>query len=334
MKKFAIVGCGLIARSHTEAIRNITSAELVAVADVKEEIAEKLAKEENVKAYTDVEKMLDETKPDAVIICVPTFVHESYVKMCAERGIHVLCEKPMEKTGAMCKEIIDHVKKSGIIYQTAQVVRFWPGYTMIKDMFDNNELGQVYMMRLRRVSSRAGQYGAWLFRPELGGGALFDMLVHDVDYLRYVAGPFESCYANAVKDETGCYNNVMANIICHNGIHAVCETSFTMATDYPFSFSVSIVGTKATVEYSYSAGATIAERNSSKTSFNIWRMGKGKQDIKVEEYDPYKKQLEYFIRCLEDHKQPEIITPEQSLEVIETINALQKSADEQIIVNM
>lgn len=278
--------------------------------------------------------MLDDAKPDAVIICVPTFIHETYAAMCAKRKIHVLCEKPLERHPDTCKKLINEVKDAGIIFMTAQVVRFWAGYVDIKRMFDAGELGDIYMMHFRRVSSRAGQYGQWLFNPELGGGAWGDMLVHDIDYLRYLAGPFDKVYSNAVKDETGCYNNVMANIIFKSGIHAVAETSFTQQTGYPFSFSVNIVGSKATLEYSYHAGATIADRSGSECKMKIWRKDIGLEESFVEEYDAYESQLRYYINCLEEKKQPEIITLEQSYDVICMIEAIKESADKGEIITL
>lgn len=332
--KIVIIGCGLIARSHADAIERIEDAVLVGVCDNRQEAAEKLAAEYKCNAYVDAEQMIETEKPDMAIICVPTFVHEQYVKLCADRNVHVMCEKPLERNPENCKKLIDEVKEAGIIFMTAQVVRHWAGYVEIKKMFENGELGQVYMMHLRRVSSRAGEYGRWLFAPELGGGAMHDMLVHDVDYLRYVAGPFEKCYANAVKDETGCYNNVMANIIHKNGIHAVAEVSFTMQTGYPFSFFVHIVGTEATVEYSYHAGATIADRSGSKSEMKIWRKGTGLEIYEVPEYDAYQRQLEYFLDCVKNNKKPEIITPEESYEVISMIDALHRSADCGEIISM
>lgn len=325
--KIVLIGCGLIARSHANVIREIEDVTLSAVCDINEDAARELSLECDCAFYTDAEVMVEEIKPDAAVICVPTFLHEHYVKMCAEKKIHVLCEKPLERSVEACSEIISRVKKANIVFMTAQVVRFWTGYVEIKQMIESGELGKIHMMHLRRVSSRAGQYGKWLFDPEGGGGAMHDMLVHDVDYLRYVAGPFETCYANATKDETGCYNNVMANVIHKNGIHAVAEVSFTMQTGYPFSFSVHIVAENATVEYSYSAGATIADRSGSKSEMKVWKKDKGLTTSQVGEYDAYKAQMEYFVNCIRENKQPEIITPQESYDVIRMIDALHRSAD-------
>lgn len=332
--KIVLIGCGLIARSHAQALREIKHAELVGVCDVKIEAAKALAKENSCKAYIAADKMLDELKPDVAVICVPTFLHEQYVKICADRGIHILCEKPLERSAEECRRLVAEVKKANIIFMTAQVVRFWPGYVEIKELLESGELGEIYMMHLRRVSSRAGQYGQWLFEPELGGGAMHDMLVHDVDFLRYAAGSFQQCYANATKDETGCYNNVMANIVHKNGIHAVAEVSFTMQTGYPFSFSVHIVGAKATLEYHYSAGATIADRSGSRSDMKLWRKDSGLEIHTVKDYDAYQRQMEYFLECIRNKRHPEVVTPQQSLEVIEMIDALHRSADTGEIISL
>lgn len=332
--KLVLIGCGLIAASHVQAIQKMEGARLAAVCDTNAAAAERLAAECGCPAYQDAARMLQEIKPEACIICVPTFLHEEYTKLCALQGVHVLCEKPLERSVEACGRLLEAVQNAGIVFMTAQVVRFWSGYAEIKDMVERGEVGTIYMAHLRRVSSRAGQYGQWLFNPSLGGGAMHDMLVHDIDFLRYLAGPFASCYANAVKDETGCYNNVMANVVHCNGMHAVAEVSFTMQTAYPFSFSLHLVGTKATVEYSYSAGATIADRSGSKAELKVWEKDKGLKEIPLNGYDAYERQMRYFLDCVKHHTAPEIITPQQSYEVIEMIDALHRSADTGEIIRL
>lgn len=336
--KFVIIGCGLIAGSHANAIRNCHDAQLAAVCGRRKEPAEKFAGELGCRAYTDVEAMLDEIRPDAAVVCTPTYLHEEHVAKCTERKIHVLCEKPLEKTPAACKRLLDKAESRGIVFMTAQVVRFWAGYVELKEMFESGQMGNIYMAHLRRVSHRSEQYSPWIFDPVLGGGAMGDMLVHDVDYLRYAIGPFQSVFAHAVKDETGCYNNVMANIVHKNGVHSLAEVSFTRQTGYPFGFSVDIDGSRATVEYRYSSGAsTLISRSGnahSKSTCNmhIWKKGTGHENIPIRQYDAYQRQMEYFIECVKKGRRPEIITPEQSYEVICMMDAVRRSADSNEVV--
>ena len=326
MVRVVIIGYGRISANHIAAIDGLSDVQIIGVCDHSADKVEKAAAELGCKGYTDAEKMLTDLKPDAAIICVPTFVHEEYVKLCAKHKVAVLCEKPLARTTGACRRVLDAVREADIIFMTAQVVRFWPGYVEIKEMIDKKELGDIYMMRFRRVTSTDDAIAGWLNMPRKGGGAIHDMLVHDVDYLRYIVGPFQSGYANATKDESGCYNNVMANIVCKNGIHAMAEASFTMQTGYPFSFSVSIIGSEATLEYDYHAGIRIADTDEAESHMKIWRKGKGLEVIRLEEEDAFLRQMRYFTDCVKAGKKPELITPEQTYEVIHMVDALHESA--------
>lgn len=333
--KAVIIGCGLIAQSHANAIAKNEDTELVGVCDVVFEKAERLAAEYSTKAYQDAEVMLQQTRPDFAVICVPTFLHRDYVDLCAKNNINVLCEKPLERNYSQCSDLVRIVEDSNISFMTAQVVRFWPGYVEIKKAYEAGEFGDVLMLHLRRVSSRDSKYASWLFDPELGGGAMHDMLVHDVDYLLYLCGDYQSVYANAKQDVTGCYNDVFANIVHKNGTHSVAQVSFNMQEDYPFSFSVTIVGTKKTLEYKYSAGTTIADRSASQMEMNTWSPGKGKEELSLNyDVDPYCIQMDYFVNCLKTNIKPSIVTPRESLRVVQMMDAIHLSADSNTVVQL
>ena len=334
MIKVVLIGYGRIAQNHIAALRQIEGVEISAICDHSEAKMERAAGELGCRTYVDCQKMIDEIRPDAAVICVPTFAHEDYIRICAENKVAVLCEKPLTRTSGACGRVVELVKKSGIILMTAQVVRFWQGYAEIKQMIDRKEFGDIYMMRFRRVTSRDDAIAKWLNMPRQGGGAIHDMLVHDVDFLRYIAGPFESGYANATKDETGCYNNVMANIVCKNGVHAMAEASFTMQTGYPFSFSVSIIGSEATLEYDYHAGIRIGDTDEAESNMKIWRKGTGLEVLHPEERDAFLCQMRYFLDCVKNKKQPEIITLDQTYEVVLMVDALHESAHSGTVVRL
>ena len=325
MISVVIIGCGRIAQNHIGALKRIKNAAIVGVCDKDEAKAQKTAESLGCEAFTDGEAMLVKLHPQAAVICVPTFVHEEAVKLCAKHRVAVLCEKPLERTTGACRRLLDAVEEADIIFMTAQVVRHWPGFVEIKEMMDKGELGTVYSMRFRRVTSRDDAVAKWLNMPKLGGGAIHDMLVHDVDFLRYVAGPFESGYASGVKDEFGCYNDVMASIVCKNGIHASAEASFAMQTGYPFSFSVCVNASEATLEYAYHAGIRIADTDESESVMRIWRKGKGMEVVKIEEEDAFYRQMCYFLSCVEKGEKPTLITPAESYEVIKMVDALHES---------
>ena len=326
MINVAIIGYGRIAQNHIAAIGKIEDAKIVAVCDHTQKNVDRAVEALGCSGYTDVDRMLDEQRIDAAIVCTPTMVHEEYVVACARHGVAVLCEKPLTRTSGACKRVIEAVKAADIIFMTAQVIRFWPEYGKIKELYENGEFGDIYMIRPRRVTSVEDAKAEWLNAPKQGGGALHDMIVHDVDYLRYLAGPFDKCYANAVKDKNGSYNNIMANMIFKNGIHAISEGSFTMQTGYPFSFCFSLNGSKATLEYEYHAGVTINDTDDANGKLQIWRSGKGREIIEVPQEDSFYLQMKYFLDCVRSGKKPTFITPDETDDVIRLIDALHESA--------
>lgn len=216
----------------------------------------------------------------------------------------------------------------------AQVVRLWPGYVEIKEMADSGELGDIYMAYASRCSTMQTWGNTWLCDPNKGAGAIQDMHVHDIDFLRYLCGEFDTIYCLANKDYTGCYNHAMSSVAFKNGHKAVAEASFTMQEGYPFTMSLKIAATKASVEFYYRAGYSIGDRDEIDTELRIYRKGMSPVVTKPRLYDPYKKQLEYFLSCLENNEQPKIITPEQNLDVIKAVCAIRKSAETNEVIKI
>lgn len=333
MHRIGIIGAGLIAHSHAEALKSIKDATLVATADIEEDKLIAFSDKFNCDYYTDAEEMLEKAQIDIVIICLPTYLHEEFVGMCAAYEKHIICEKPIEMTVDATKRMLEDVKKANVIFMVGQVVRFWSGYTEIKELYESGELGDVYMAFASRCSGLP-DWGNWLFNPDKGAGAIQDMHVHDVDFLRYVFGEIDYVYCHANKDETGCWNHAMSSIAFKNGAKAVAEASFTMSEGYPFTMFFKAAGTKGTVEFYYKAGENISLRDSSSTEIRIYQKGK-KPVVKVPEtYDAYVREIEYFLSCVEKGTQPELVPHQENLEVMEAIENIRLSADTKEIVYM
>jgi len=225
MHKIGILGAGLISRSHAESIRTLNNCMLTAVADIREEAGQRFAEEYGCAYYQDAEELLMHADVEIVIIALPTFLHGKYVELCAQYGKHVLCEKPIEMTVEATQRMLDQVKEAGIIFMVGQVVRFWSGYTEIKELYESGELGQVHMAFASRCSTLPDWGNEWLLHPEKGAGAICDMHVHDVDFLRNLFGEIDSVYCLANKDHTGCWNHAMSSISFKSGEKAVAEAA-------------------------------------------------------------------------------------------------------------
>ena len=198
--KYAIVGCGVIAPYHAQAVQNDERAELVAVCDIDQEKASAFAEKFNVRnVYTDYSEMLKSDDIDAVSICLPSGIHGQYVIECAKAGKHVLCEKPIDIKTQTMTDMIEAVKqnnvKMGCIFQN----RTMPALKKAKSILENGELGKLLIVECQYRGYRtpayyksAGWRGTWALD---GGGCLMNQGIHAVDAMCWLAGDVESVFA-------------------------------------------------------------------------------------------------------------------------------------------
>jgi predicted dehydrogenase len=335
MQKIAIIGAGFIGGAHAAACSNSKILDLVAVCDVNEKASKELADKLNIPHFTDAEKMLKEADIDIVDICVPTFLHKENVILAAKYGKHVICEKPVTLTLEDMDEMMAAVKKAGVKFMVAQVLRFWPEYVEIKKMYDNGDFGDVKMVYANRLAQHPN-WSEWHKDPKNSGGGLFDLHLHDIDEVHHMFGPVDSVYAVGWRSDTGCYNHVISSLKFKNGVRAVVEGAFDMTENYPFTMSFRIVGETRTAEYTMTAGFNLEDVASSRRDLYVFENGKTPNKVEIDlNLDAYQAELDYFADCVENNQMPKIITPEESREVLKIIIAIQKSIETgQVVKNL
>lgn len=202
MKKirFAIIGCGVIAPFHAQAILNDERAELIAVCDIIEEKAKAFAEKYSVESvYTDYNEMLKRVDIDAVSICVPSGLHGQCVIACAKEGKNVLCEKPFDIHTDVMTNMIRAVKennvKMGCIFQN----RTMPVLKKVKEILESGELGRMVIVECQYRGYRSPAYyksAGWRGTLSMdGGGCLMNQGIHGVDSMCWLAGDVDSVMA-------------------------------------------------------------------------------------------------------------------------------------------
>ncbi len=142
----AVIGLGFIGAVHVEQIRRIPYVEVVAVVDAFG--AEERAKQMGVPAaFSDYKEMMDTVKPDCVHICTPNFMHREIALAAFERGINVVCEKPMAMNAEEAQEMADAAKKSGCIGALNFHNRYYPIPYRMRRMVENGDLGDVFAVQ-------------------------------------------------------------------------------------------------------------------------------------------------------------------------------------------
>lgn len=194
--KFAIIGCGRIARRHAEHISKL--AELVAVCDISEERAEALGKQYNASIYCCIDELLqNERSVDVVSVCTPNGLHAKHCIKALQAGFHVLCEKPMAISVHDCGEMIKAAERANKRLFAIKQNRFNPPVAAVKDAIDKGILGKIYSIQLSCFWNRNNDYYAnsWKGTADMDGGTLYTQFSHFVDLLYWFAGDVKRAYA-------------------------------------------------------------------------------------------------------------------------------------------
>ncbi|MDF2538155.1 MAG: oxidoreductase [Herbinix sp.] len=183
--KVGIVGCGGIANGkHLPAIKRNGNIEIVAFCDLKAERAEEAKKNygtEDARVYTDYTELLKEDLT-AVYVLTPNKSHAAISIAAMKSGKHVMCEKPMAKTYAEAKQMVDTAKETNKILTIGYQNRYRADATYLKRACENGDLGDIYYAKAHAVRRRAvPTWGVFLNEEEQGGGPLIDIGTHALD---------------------------------------------------------------------------------------------------------------------------------------------------------
>lgn len=148
---------------------------------------------------------------DAVDICSPTDTHLDYIEAAADRGIPIVCEKPLGRTPAEAERAVAVCEAKAVPLLVAHVVRFFPEYAAARDRVLAGELGEVAVMRLDRSTYFPMGDGSWFSDEARSGGVVLDLMIHDVDYARWVAGDVIRVYARKAQP-AGSGGHVLATL--------------------------------------------------------------------------------------------------------------------------
>jgi UDP-N-acetylglucosamine 3-dehydrogenase len=313
----AVIGCGGMGSIHADRYRSMPEAELVAVCDIDEKAAEVLGNLVGVRYYISAVEMLEQVKPEVVSIAVPTFMHVPLVRLAADHGVHVICEKPLALTSQEAEEAIRYCEERGVRLFVGHVVRFFRSYRQLAEGIKQLGSAQGGIYHAKRAGSHPGNVKAWFRDPQLSGGVIMDLMIHDIDYIRGAFGEALEVYAFQHQSET--INYASATFRFKKGTLAQLEAFW----GYPGSFHSSFE--YADAEGIISGGANDGESLHIRRSVaSSSASGAVETPSSVLLKDPYFEELEHFLACLRSGEEP-IVTAQDALEAVRWAAAAQKS---------
>lgn len=314
MLKVCLVGTGGISGAHIPAWDAMEDVCLTALCDIRRERMEAYPRKRH---YLDFDEMLEAEKPDIVDICLPTYLHADYAVKAMEKGIHVLCEKPISLKKEDVERVYDTARKRKVCFMTAQVIRFWPEYEMLKEIYDSRKYGKLLSGYMRRLGNAPRwSWDNWMKDENRSGLVPFDLHIHDLDYIVYAFGKPENVKYNRVKrPDQDCINAVYE----FPEFYIETEAAWYAAA-YPFTSGFRFQFEKAVVSWE-NGKCMIYEEDGTVTDFSVEAKG-DTGDINLPKSDAYAEEIRYFTDCVKKGSFPEKVKEEELRTVIEILQGL------------
>lgn len=267
--KAGIIGCGGIAnQKHLPALQNIAEVEITYFCDIIPERAEKAAKQfgtPEAKVCTDYQEVIADASVDIIYVLTPNDAHCQITVDALARDKHVMCEKPMAKTYADAKKMLDASKKSKGKLTIGYQNRFRQDSLHLKEVCARGDLGEIYFAKAHAIRRRAvPTWGVFLDHEKQGGGPLIDIGTHALDLTLFMMDNYKpksvmgSVY-HKLNDNGHCGNifgdwdpatftvedSAFGLITMENGATIFLESSWALNTLDVDEAKTSLCGTKA-----------------------------------------------------------------------------------------
>ena len=302
--QWGVLGYARIAReSLIPAIRRSANSEFGAIASRDEiKLSDCRRRFGEVRCFTTYGELLDDPGIDVVYIPLPNALHREWTVRAAERGKHVLCEKPLGLSAAECRTMVEACRSNGVILMEAFMYRYTDRMRRVLEVLRSGALGEVRFVgsTFRFLLSNPASIK---LRPELGGGALHDVGCYPANLAGLIADVVAGAQPGEVRPES-----VAARFVREGGV----DVSFSGVLKYPTGLIASlnsgfnahrrvcseIVGTQGVLE--------VPDTFFDDAGVLTLTAGEAKTEIPVGESDRYRAEMEDFADAVRNGRTPQL----------------------------
>ncbi len=255
--RVAIVGLGFMGKTHLNAYAR-AGADIVALADARVEdiVAGKSSggnlstggeefplRAGSYRKYTSPGQAFADPSVEAVSICTPTDTHVELASQALAAGKHVLVEKPVAISSQAISQLMGKAKLHQRVIMPAMCMRFWPGWTWLRDSIRMGDLGALRGITFQRLASPPSWNPEFYKDSQKTGGALFDLHIHDADFIYWTLGMPKSVLSS------GDANHVTTTYLYENRVRITAEGGWDHAPGFPFRMRYTAVFENATADF-------------------------------------------------------------------------------------
>lgn len=334
--KVGVIGLGMMGLTHLDVYGSLEQADVTAISDLDpDRLAGKSQATGNIKgqaqstvAALKVERfsqgmdLIAKADVDVVDICLSTPFHLEYVRAALEAGKHVIVEKPLARTAEQAREVAQLAEASSQVVMSAMCMRFWPQWEWLKQAIDDGRYGPVRSARFRRVGSHPG--GAFYADGDACGGALLDLHIHDSDFVQWCFGMPKVVFSQGYCKETSAIDHVFTNYLYEDGPVVTAEGGWCFAQGSGFQMQYEVNFENATARFDIAKDQSLELAQDGKV-----------EPVQVKDGLGYFYELEYAMQCIDQSREPSIVTARDAANSVVLVEAEQRSIAEQkaVVVN-
>jgi predicted dehydrogenase len=312
--RFGLIGAGAIAQAYAQAFGQTKRATLAAVVDCRPAAAKAMASAVGCRAYENAQLMANEAELDAVIVCTPPVTHRDLCCDMLERGLHVLCEKPLAIDSAGAMEMITAADLRGLAFTMASKFRYVEDVAQAKALIAAGTIGEVVLFE-NVFTGQVDMTQRWNSDPAIaGGGVLIDNGTHSVDVTRYCLGELAEVQAMEghriqflpVEDTAKMF------VRSRDGVLGSIDLSWSVSKELPYF--IAVYGSSGTILVGWRESKY---RRSGDADWTVFGSGYNKVEA-------FKRQIENFAGAVRGD-QALVVTPEDALASVQVIEAAYRS---------
>ena len=269
-----------------------------------------------VKATKDYSELLADPEIQVIDICAPTKAHRDLAVAALNAGKHVICEKPLARTPELAREIASAARMARGIFMPAMCMRFWPEWAWLKTAIRQQRFGKVHAAHFRRVAEPPAWGQKNFFQGAESGGGLFDLHIHDTDFVQFCFGRPSRVYSRGYQKFSGAIDHVVTQYDVESGAIVHAEGSWAMAKGFGFSMTYSVNFDSATVEYDLAR---------TQDPLRLVEEGKPPAIVRCEGPDGYIGELTHFVESIRAGKPTTTVTVDDGVSAVEICAAEERS---------
>ncbi len=329
--RVGIVGTGFVAATHIKAYQRLEGAKIVGLCNPSgrnldgdfSNVTGNIGSSDpvrldmaGVEAYRDFERMLANPSIDLVDVCSPTSSHVAQTIAALQAGKHVLCEKPIARSAEQARTMVKAASESASFFMPGMCLRFWPEWAWLKRTVAENRYGKVLAARFRRVAEPPWWGQANYLYGKHSGGALFDLHIHDTDFVQYCFGKPLSVFSSGYSKFSGAIDHLVTQYTIPGGglIHA--EGGWAMTPGFGFSMAYTVNFERATADYDITR---------TEAPLRLFEEGQAPRDVRCGSDDAFFLELKSFLDSIRCGKASSTVTPEDGVVTLEICEAEEES---------